>query len=81
MLASVKGVQFVKNLELERTLLLDSGKLWQLNLIKGWEAAVVQKAAERVASFLGVPLVGAPEPASSRAKPEVDEEVGSWRTC
>jgi hypothetical protein len=58
-LASVKAVEVVDGPAYQLNLLPDDPRQPRLNLITDADAALVRRAAERVASFLGVPLLGA----------------------
>jgi hypothetical protein len=74
-LASVTAVQIVDRTECQLNLLLDDAGQTRLNLITDTEAAVVRKAAERVASFLDVPLLEAPRPGPATAQAGAGEAV------
>jgi len=58
-LASVKAVEIVNGLDYQLNLLPADASHLRLNLITDTDAALVRRAAERVATFLGVPLLGA----------------------
>jgi hypothetical protein len=58
-LASVKAVEVVGGSDSRMNLLLDDEKQPRLTLITDTDGATVWRAAERVASFLGVPLLDA----------------------
>jgi hypothetical protein len=55
-LASLKAVEVVAGTEYRLNLLVDDSSRPHLNLIIATEAPVVRRTAERLASFLGVPL-------------------------
>jgi len=74
-LASVKAVQVVEGTQCQLNLLLEDAHQPRLNLMAETEPAVVRQAAERVASFLGVPLVEAKRQVPPAVRPGTGQAV------
>jgi hypothetical protein len=70
-LASVKAVEVVGGVEHQLNLLPDDPRQPRVNLITDMDAALVRRSAERVATFLGVPLLAAGQ-STTAARP------GTW---
>jgi hypothetical protein len=63
-LASVTAVEVVDEAAHQLNLVLDDPQPSRINLVTDPDAALVRRVAERLASFLGVPLLGVPQPAA-----------------
>lgn len=76
-LESVMAVEVVDGPEHRLDLVLDDPDRPRLNLITDADMALVRRAAERVASFLGVPLLAARRPASRASPPGAGETASA----